>query len=828
MGEVWLARDVRLGREVAIKVLPPELSADPERLRRFEKEARAASSLNHPGIVTIYDIGTADSGAYIAMERVEGKTLRELLAAGPLPARRLLRIATQIAEGLARAHSSAIVHRDLKPENVMATPEGRVKILDFGLAKLVPTEAGAADETSAPTLSVETRAGVLVGTVGYMSPEQASGKPLDHRSDQFSLGAMLYEAATGRRPFRKETALETLASIVRDEPEPIASAAPGVPAPLRWIIERCLEKEPESRYASTQDLAGDLRMLEARLPELGAGASEQPIGAAAGRRTRLFAGAAIGAAGALIVGVLAGMLLARRPPATFRRITFRQGRVASARFAGDGHTIVYAASWGDDRPQIFTTRREGPESRSLDLPGAVLFSVSPDGEMLVRLGNGSLARVSLAGGAPREILESVGDAAWGPDGKQIAVIRRAGARSRLEYPVGRVLYETADEIDGLRVSPRGDRVSFVHHPVREDNRGYVAMTDASGRERRLSRDFEAIEGSAWSSGGNEIWFSATPAGGRMAIYAVDLSRRERVVARPPGDQELQDISQDGQALLTHWHGRRTILARGPGDLRDRDLSWFEWPALADLSEDGTTVLFTEQGEEAGSLSNATYIRKMDGSPAVRLGDGMACALSPDGRFAMVAVHEPAPPQLALLPTAAGEQRLLTKDAWSHAIGAWFPDGKAFLFGGSEPGKGPRLWVQSVAGGAPRPISPEITRTYWVPHPISPDGKFVLGFDGQRSVVYGADGSGAKPLAGALESERPVRWSADGRLAYVRDPKQAPARLVRIDPATGKREPWKELPISQPSRQLLVTADGNSYVYVRQTSFSDLYLAGGLR
>jgi len=219
---------------------------------------------------------------------------------------------------------------------------------------------------------------------------------------------------------------------------------------------------------------------------------------------------------------------------------------------------------------------------------------------------------------------------------------------------------------------------------------------------------------------------------------------------------------------------------------------------------------------------------MDGSPAVRLGDGIACGLSPDGRWAAVAIHDPAPPQLVLLPTGAGERRAMTKDPWSHNIATWFPDGKAVLFGGSEPGKGPRLWIQKVAGGPPRAISSEIRRTYWVSRPISPDGRFVLGFDGEKSVIYSADGSGSRPLAGALESERPVRWSGDGKLVYVRDPRQAPVHLVRIDPATGRREDWKDIPIAQPARQFLVTADGNSWVYVRQTSFSDLYMADGLQ
>src|SRR5262245_41757944 len=243
MGEVYRARDTRLGREVAVKVLPAGLSQDPERLKRFEREARSASSLNHPNIVTIHDIGSQDSISYIAMELVEGSSLRSLLLPGPMPVRRLLQVGAQIAEGLAKAHSSGIVHRDLKTENVMVTEDGHVKLLDFGLAKLTGADSSSSGRTQAPTVSGATQEGIILGTVGYMSPEQAVGEKIDYRSDQFSLGSILYEMATGKRAFQRASAPQTLAAIIQDEPEPIAELNPKVPAPLRWIIERCLAKE---------------------------------------------------------------------------------------------------------------------------------------------------------------------------------------------------------------------------------------------------------------------------------------------------------------------------------------------------------------------------------------------------------------------------------------------------------------------------------------------------------------------------------------------------------------------------------------------------------
>jgi eukaryotic-like serine/threonine-protein kinase len=258
MGEVYRARDPRLGREVAVKALPEEVAGDAARLALFAAEARAASALNHPNIVTIHEIGQHAAVPYIVMELVEGKTLRDLLAAGALPVRRVLEIAAPLADALARAHERGIVHRDLKPENVMVSRDGLVKILDFGLARadVAPSEVDGREDQ---TLTDGSRG--IAGTAAYMSPEQASGQRLDGRSDQFALGALLYEALSGRRAFRRGSRVETLAAVIREDPEPLSELGARVPVPLRWIVERCLSKDPEDRYASTRDLARDLRSV---------------------------------------------------------------------------------------------------------------------------------------------------------------------------------------------------------------------------------------------------------------------------------------------------------------------------------------------------------------------------------------------------------------------------------------------------------------------------------------------------------------------------------------------------------------------------------------
>ena len=368
MGEVYRARDPRLGRDVAIKVLPMEVAADRDRLKRFEKEARSASALNHPNIVTIYETGSSDGVPWIAMEHVEGETLRRLIADGPLQVKKLLNVAVQIAEGLARAHEAGIVHRDLKPENVMVTKDGLVKILDFGLAKLSGPMSGGSDEESQLPTVTGTSPGIVLGTVGYMSPEQASGKMVDYRSDQFAFGSISYEMATGKRAFQKKTAVDTLSAILNEEPESVATLNPATPVPMRWIVERCLAKEPDGRYASTKDLARELGGLRDHLSEASGIAMLEP-----GARRRPSSKQALGIALAAMALLGGGYLIANlrsRPVGLlrFQKVTFQRGTVHRGRFAPDNQTVVYAMiAVGDDAklPELYTSRVGSLDARPL-------------------------------------------------------------------------------------------------------------------------------------------------------------------------------------------------------------------------------------------------------------------------------------------------------------------------------------------------------------------------------------------------------------------------------------------------------------------------------
>jgi len=834
MGEVWRARDSRLQRDVAIKVLPGELAADAGRLKRFEKEARSASALNHPNIVTIYDIGSSDSVSWIAMELVEGKTLRELLFAGALPIKRVLGIAAQVADGLARAHEAGIVHRDLKPENVMVTKDGLVKILDFGLAKLTHTGLDSAEGTNIPT-ETGTGAGVVMGTVGYMSPEQAGGQPVDFRSDQFSLGSIVYELATGKRAFQKKTAVDTLSAILNDEPEPIGAVNPQAPTPLRWIVERCLAKDPEGRYASTKDLARELVTVRDHLSEATSGGI-----AAAVPRPRTALWLAFGAFTLVAAALIAGHTLWKiptRPTPTYRPLTFRRGSISSAKFSPDGHTIVYGASWNGEPQQLYSARPESRESLVLPFPGADVAAISPSGEMAL-LKDDVLSRAPLAGGAAREVLENIGEADWSPDGSKLAVVHNVSGRRRIEYPIGKVLYEAqaGEGIFGMRVSPRGDRIAFIDSPSSFESLGSLAVVDLQGRKTTLSKGWGSFNGITWSPSGDEVWFVGRLRQDAMRgeLRAVSLAGRERIVQRAPGDFAFADIARDGRALLITNFCRASISGTVPGESTERDLSWFDFSIVQDLSADGRTMLFTE-GLEEGSTSegNAVYIRKLDGSPAIRIGDGGAYRLSPDGRW--VIAHVTTPPSLSLIPTGAGETRTLERGPIKqYTWGAgWFPDGKRIWFNGREPGREIRAYVQSIDGGTPRPLLPEGFQGRLV----SPDRNLIAAVDrvgpARKIVFFSAEGQPMALPHDLPPGTEPSVFSADNRFLFAFGYGQIPTPVYRLDLATGKKQLWKELaPTDRSGLEgmgiVRLTADGRSYAYCYTRCLNDLYLVEGLK
>ncbi|HEY3123464.1 MAG TPA: hypothetical protein VGK70_05315, partial [Thermoanaerobaculia bacterium] len=495
---------------------------------------------------------------------------------------------------------------------------------------------------------------------------------------------------------------------------------------------------------------------------------------------------------------------------------------------------LYSARWEDAPLETYAMRLEGPESRPLGLPNAMLHAVSSLGEIAVVLraergqegGRGVLARMPLAGGAPREILEDVLFADWSPDGRELAVVRIVGGRQRLDFPIGSVVYEPTGWISSVKVSPGGDLVAFVDHAHIGDTTGSIAIADRKGRVKRLSGVWPGeTYGLAWSPGGEEIWFTAAGVGTARSLHAVTLEGRERLVEQVLGGLYMHDVSPTGRVLLSHDSTRSGILCRIADEASERELSWFDLATWPDLSGDGSTVLFSEGGVAGGPLGSV-YLRRTDGSPAIRLGEGTALALSPDGKWALSLAVSPG--RLLLHPTGVGQTReLLHEGLTHHAVAAWFPDGKRILFAANQEGRPPRSYVQDLDCADANPVTPEGSIAY----AISPDGSHLAARDPLIKLCR-VEGGDSTPIAGALPGDIPIRFDQDGRSLFVQSG-ILPARVFRIDTASGARGLFLELMPSDPAGvsgilRIALTPDGRSYVYDYFRVLSDLYLAEGLK
>ena len=726
----------------------------------------------------------------------------------------------------------------MKPENIFVTKDGRIKILDFGLAKLIRRDESASGADTV-TLASQTEPGLILGTVGYMSPEQVRGKAADARSDIFALGAILYEMVSGKRAFHGDTTADTMSAILRAEPPALSEVQQNTPPVLARIVEHCLEKDADNRFQSARDVAF---ALDAFSGSSSSGIVATSIGAAPVKKRNHTLMIALGSAllAALIAFVIARSTSPAATQPAFHELTFQRGYMQTARFAPDGETIIYAAAWAGKPIELFSTRQEGGESRALGLSDTDLLGVSSAGELAVRVTPrftgaysiaGMLARTMLSGGTPRPVENDVEFADWTPDGKDLAIVRRVAGRARLEFPVGKVLYETAGWVGNPRFSPRGDSIAFIDHPSLWGDPGTIAIVDLAGHKKVLTQQFDSAQGLAWSPNGEEVWFTATPSGGARGLRGVSRSGKERVMVRIPGILNLFDVSRSGRVLLARDDWKVGIIALAPGATKEQDLSWMDFSAIRDLSSDGKLLLFDESGE-AGGLAGEIYLRKMDGSAPVRLSDGNSNSLSADSKW-VVGTTGLDLTTLIFLHTGTGQAQTTNLGTIAYHWGNYLPNGHQILFLGNEPGHGSRIFLMDTPQGRPRPITEEGVGVVNFTHFVSPDGQSFLGLDSDRnSVVYSVESGKGKPVPGLSPAELAFGWTGDGKGVYVYRP-AVPALIYRVELNTGHRQLWKELNPPDPAginfiRPPHISADGKAYAYNYNRVLSDLYLVDGLK
>jgi eukaryotic-like serine/threonine-protein kinase len=852
MGEVYRAKDTRLGRDVAIKVLPARFSSSPELRERFEREARAISSLNHARICTLHDVGHQDGVDFLVMEYLEGESLAEKLLKGALPLRDTLRIGMEVCEALDVAHRAGIVHRDLKPANIMLTKSG-AKLMDFGLAKASAASGGAS--RSAPLLSAAetisgpspisplTGAGQVIGTIQYMSPEQIEGKEADARSDVFALGAVFYEMATGRRPFEGKSQISVASAILEKDPAPIRQLQPLTPPAFERVVSTCLQKNPEERFQSARDIRLELQWI-AENPI----AETKPGQAPAANRSLSLLPWAL--AGALAIATAAGAWLYHRNVGsaaipTYKQLTFERGFVYAARFAPDGRSVVYSASWDGQPLQIYSTDPGSPESRALNLLDSTLFAASAK-DLAISIGcrdryigdcQGTLALVPISGGAPRELAEEVVAADWTSDGSEMAIVRHTEGKYRVEYPRGKVIYESHKPLGFVRIAPDGKSLAIAQSVGEWGDAGRLFVLDANGKQITHSQMYVSLEGVAWPPSGEEVWLAGTTdAGWADAIYALRMNGQERIVLRLPGMVRLHDISRDGAALLSKDLWRSDIMYRGGSDKSERSLSWLDYAQLRDITDDGKMVSIADWGQAAGA-SGLAFVRKTDGSPAVKLGAWDEPVLSPDGTRVLavegVTVGTGKP---SVVPIGVGEiQKFEVAEIQNVQSMGWMPDGKSFYYGADD-GHGFRMYLQDLAGGKPRAVTPVITvkSYYFETHLVSPDGKFLFARDTSgKAKLYPVAGGEPQDLAGLMPEDVWMTWTKDGREAYVFHDEKTSATVYRLDVTSGKRQLVAKLAPVDPAgvtsiSNVLYTPDGNAYAYSDTQELSELFIVAGVK
>jgi hypothetical protein len=805
MGEVYRGWDLRLRRHVAVKALSARFAESPERVRRLEAEGRAAASIAHANVVTVYDSGADQGVPFIVSELINGETLRSLIDRGPLSRRVALELAVQLARGLAAAHARGVVHRDLKPANLLVTADGTLKILDFGLARV----SGDRDVEA-------TEPGTLLGTSGYLSPEQARGEPADERSDIFAVGAILHELLTGRRAFGGATFAERLSEVLRDTPEEIDD-------PAGPIVLRCLEKDPGKRFQAAGDLAW---VLEAQLGSDAPASRPPPSRRQVSRRTFLLGATATGIGGALLGRALSP---ARRPfLPEYRQLTFRQGRVASARFTRDGGSVVYSAAWEELPTTVFTARLGGGGTRRLELPPAQLLAVSSRGELALSLKHrfidgfhqqGQLAVAPLEGGEPRGLGVEVQHADFTPDGAELAIVRRLAGRFRLELPVGRVLLERG-WLSHPRVSPDGQLLACFAHDGPGNDRGDVVLVPRSGgAARTIAAGWSSIDGLAWAPGGRALWISASREGGNNSVRAIALDGSALARVPSAGRLRVHDIDPDGRMAVTHVSGRMRMMVKAPGASQEVDLALSDVSLVGDISGDGRSVVFAEFGDV--DTANGAYLRPTGGGPALRLGEGIPIDLADDGRGVLAFLYRD-PTAVAVFPVPEGQPRPLVLPGLAQVSGASWCAGDRILVRGAAAGRPHRLWRLDPDNT----LTPITEEGVVGPGAASPDGRHLAIIEGDRLLIVDVEGNAApRAVPGRFADQSVCGWHTGSTELFLRT-KSPPVTVSRVNVATGAATPLFEIAPPPLGRRgvdaLEVSQTGDAYAYSYGQELSRLY------
>ena len=835
MGEVWKAKDARLNRMVAVKVLPEEMNSSSEALARFQREAKAVAALNHPNILSLFDVGEQEGRVYAVMELLEGATLRQRMGGGTVPYRKAIAWGVQIASGLAAAHGKGVVHRDLKPENLWTTADDHIKILDFGLAKQAPRSSATGDRsTVALGLKNRTEEGTVLGTLGYMSPEQVRGEDVDARSDIFSFGAVLHELLSGTRAFVRDTPADSLAAVLKEEPADLNDPAWAIPPALQRVVSRCLEKDPALRFQDARDLVFALEQCDGRT----SGTIEQPSLPRSNRRAWLaWAGglAALGAAGS--AGFLADLRFGDRA-IRYRRLSFRRGILERAYFLPGSSEAVCSFFWDRGPWKTYRVRLDDPTAGTELVSEGRLSGATRSGHTFtLEIGDdiyfqtpGTLMERAPGTGAARPRVENVLSAATSPDGKTLLLAFSDGGGWRMEFPEGHAVFRLPTGYVDYRmaVSPTGMRAAFVTGPSSAGP--YSLVVAELGRPARVvSEGWRTLSGVAWHHSEKEVWVT----GNRREAYlrkfhAVGLDGRVRSLDEPPGVYSILDIDSHGRVLAGRYEvdGYLQVQRRGSAA---HHAGWLDGSSLADLSPDGRRLLFSET-RAGGGDANAVYLRDLqkDGPP-VRLGEGRALALSEDGRTALVRTLRTG--ALSLVPTGAGLPRAVDPADCRAQEARFWPGSQDLLLFGARPSEAPRSYRWRQNDARLQPIAPP----GWQVREVDPESGRFLGLDPQGTwrVWTEADPDRGKALMlpkGGLF--RPFQFAPKGMVFLLHPTNLQSGEIWTIDPESGKSEVWMHVGTPQGQYSDLMGArlsrDGEVCASFLRTIQADLFLVEGLR